>query len=140
MALELAWNQCPGFSTPAASRLLSYDWPGNVRGLRNVVERAVYRWEDPERPVDAVQFDPFESPWRPLLTDDKPALTEPERRAVQAPPPATASDPASCADFRLAGAGNENALLSAAPAKCPLNTPQDAPATQPRHQQPPHHT
>src|SRR3546814_1567971 len=109
MALELAWNQCPGFSTPAASRLLSYDWPGNVRELRNVVERAVYRWEDPERPVDAVQFDPFESPWRPLLNDDKPALTEPERRAVQAPPPPSAYDPASGADFRLAVAGSEKA-------------------------------
>src|SRR3546814_12032870 len=27
MALELAWNQWPGFSTTASSRLLSYDWP-----------------------------------------------------------------------------------------------------------------
>jgi len=36
-----------------------------VRELRNVVERAVYRWDDPESPIAHVQFDPFESPWKP---------------------------------------------------------------------------
>src|SRR3546814_1464047 len=46
MALELAWNQWPGFSTTASSRLLSYDWPGNVRELRTVVGLAVSRWEE----------------------------------------------------------------------------------------------
>jgi psp operon transcriptional activator len=45
------------------AELENYPWPGNVRELRNVVERAVYRHEDPERPIDAIQFDPFESPW-----------------------------------------------------------------------------
>ncbi|MCF8026942.1 MAG: sigma-54 dependent transcriptional regulator [Desulfobacteraceae bacterium] len=30
-----------GFDPEAASRLLSYHWPGNVRQLRNVIERAV---------------------------------------------------------------------------------------------------
>jgi psp operon transcriptional activator len=35
----------------------------NVRELRNVVERAVYRHENPERPIPHIQFDPFQSPW-----------------------------------------------------------------------------
>ena len=65
MASELGWPHWPGFSAGAAETLASYDWPGNVRELRNVVERAVYRWDDPETPVDAIQFDPFDSPWRP---------------------------------------------------------------------------
>src|SRR5438270_906473 len=47
----------------------AYPWPGNVRELRNVVERAVYRHEDPERPVDQIQFDPFHSPWAPAAAD-----------------------------------------------------------------------
>src|ERR671921_573457 len=65
MALELEWPSWPGFSNGAMDKLLNYTWPGNVRELRNVVERAVYRWEDHERPIDRIQFDPFESPWRP---------------------------------------------------------------------------
>ena len=65
MASELGWPYWPGFSAEAAQTLADHDWPGNVRELRNVVERAVYRWDDPERPVDAIQFDPFDSPWRP---------------------------------------------------------------------------
>ena len=47
------------------AELEAYHWPGNVRELRNVVERAVYRHEDPERPIDEIVFDPFHSPWAP---------------------------------------------------------------------------
>jgi psp operon transcriptional activator len=65
MASEMEWPSWPGFSAQARTQLKSYDWPGNVRELRNVIERAVYRWEDPDTPVDAIEFDPFASPWRP---------------------------------------------------------------------------
>src|SRR5687768_8307261 len=77
MALELEWPSWPGFSANALNRMLAYNWPGNVRELRNVIERAVYRWEDHERPIDAVQFDPFESPWRPLAANEN-RLEQPE--------------------------------------------------------------
>mgnify|MGYP002777002558 FL=1 len=63
MAVELDWANWPGFAPPAMRALESYHWPGNVRELRNVVERAVYRHEDPERPIEQIQFDPFASPW-----------------------------------------------------------------------------
>ncbi len=63
MAAELEWPRWPGWSAAAAEALAGHGWPGNVRELRNVVERAVYRWEDPERAVDAIEFDPFASPW-----------------------------------------------------------------------------
>ena len=59
MAVELDWSNWPGFSPRALAELEAYPWPGNVRELRNVIERAVYRAEDPEREIDAIQFDPF---------------------------------------------------------------------------------
>ncbi|HZU50447.1 MAG TPA: phage shock protein operon transcriptional activator [Sphingomicrobium sp.] len=65
MAVELDWPNWPGFTSRATAELETYSWPGNVRELRNVVERAVYRHEDPERPVDEIVFDPFHSPWAP---------------------------------------------------------------------------
>ncbi len=134
MALELDWPRWPGFSANASNRLLSYDWPGNVRELRNVVERAVYRWEDPERAVDAIQFDPFESPWRPVANESKPAQpalaqsNSTSQAAVAAA--AAAHDPASCADFRLAVAEYEKAILAAALEKCRWNQRSAAAALQ----------
>jgi psp operon transcriptional activator len=65
MAAELEWPRWPGFSVEAAALLEAHGWPGNVRELRNVVERAVYRWDEPGRPVGVIEFDPFVSPWRP---------------------------------------------------------------------------
>ncbi|WP_265529752.1 phage shock protein operon transcriptional activator [Sphingomicrobium marinum] len=70
MAVELEWPNWPGFSKKAIERLENYPWPGNVRELRNVVERAVYRAQDPEREVDKINFDPFRSPWAPLIKMD----------------------------------------------------------------------
>lgn len=63
MAAELEWEGWPGFAPSAMRELEGYGWPGNVRELRNVVERAVYRWDNPEKPISAIQFDPFASPW-----------------------------------------------------------------------------
>ena len=62
---ELGRSLFAGFSPQATEQLLSHAWPGNVRELRNVVERAVYRHDEPAEPLDALSFDPFESPWRP---------------------------------------------------------------------------
>ena len=69
MGVELDWPNWPGFSARAMADLEAYHWPGNVRELRNAVERAVYRHEDPERPIDQIQFDPFHSPWAPATGD-----------------------------------------------------------------------
>ncbi|MEQ8773384.1 MAG: phage shock protein operon transcriptional activator [Erythrobacter sp.] len=65
MAAELEWLGWPGFAPHVMDQLEDYAWPGNVRELRNVVERAVYRWDDPSTPIAHVQFDPFDSPWKP---------------------------------------------------------------------------
>jgi len=65
MAGELGLELFEGFTESARNQLLDYPWPGNVRELKNVVERAVYSSADDNGQVDEIQFDPFESPWRP---------------------------------------------------------------------------
>ncbi|MFU8832694.1 MAG: phage shock protein operon transcriptional activator [Wenzhouxiangella sp.] len=69
---ELEREVFPGFSSAARELVMSYPWPGNVRQLKNVVERAVYRHEALEEPVCNIQFDPFESPWRPRQVSGSP--------------------------------------------------------------------
>ncbi|MEO0590220.1 MAG: phage shock protein operon transcriptional activator [Pseudomonadota bacterium] len=80
MAAELDWHAWPGFAQHVSEQFENYPWPGNVRELRNVVERAVYRWDDPDMPIAHVQFDPFESPWKPLA----PATRTAQRPAAPA--------------------------------------------------------
>ena len=65
MAAELDWHGWPGFADHVTNQLEEYPWPGNVRELRNVIERAVYRWDNPDEPISYIQFDPFDSPWKP---------------------------------------------------------------------------
>ncbi|WP_026872320.1 phage shock protein operon transcriptional activator [Inquilinus limosus] len=54
----------PGFAPAAMAALHAHPWPGNIRELKNAVERAVYR-TPPDRPVTEIVLDPFASPWRP---------------------------------------------------------------------------
>lgn len=65
MIKELEQEFFPGFSKKAANELLEYAWPGNIRELKNVVERAIYQSSDPEQPIKEIVFDPFDSPYRP---------------------------------------------------------------------------
>jgi len=65
MAAELHWDTWPGYAEHVQRQMEDYAWPGNVRELRNVIERAVYRWDDFTAPIAHIQFDPFESPWKP---------------------------------------------------------------------------
>jgi len=65
MALELGWQDAPRFSPETAAKLESYNWSGNIRELKNVVERAVYRSDTPL--ITTVVFQPFNlSPGRQL--------------------------------------------------------------------------
>jgi len=64
MALELGLPQAPGFSEEAVIQMESHTWPGNVRQLKNTVERAVYRCEG--EVIIRVEFDPFEAIATPL--------------------------------------------------------------------------
>lgn len=69
MTNELDREYFPGFSAEAAQALEAYPWPGNVRELKNVVERCVYR-NDEDKEISEVLFDPFDSPYRPLDSQD----------------------------------------------------------------------
>ena len=102
-----------------------------------MVERAVYRWAGQEGPIEDIQFDPFDSPWRPAAgqgvlgpvgkaapvdlgtvspeTVPLPAEQQPASTA------ATAYRPDDCADLRVAVAEYEKAILAAALEKCRWN-------------------
>ncbi len=80
MAQEMKREVFAGFTAQAERILEAHSWPGNVRELKNVVERAVYRAEDPEEPIDRIVLDPFESPFRPRAV---------ARKADAAPAPMT---------------------------------------------------
>ncbi len=114
MSAELDWPNWPGFTPRAVAELEAYAWPGNVRELRNVVERAVYRHEDPERPIDEIVFDPFHSPWAPSAADTvqhHASAVDAGREGDSAPPPAVPAGPPSTDDFRGAVTAYERALL-----------------------------
>lgn len=93
MAKELGREYFAGFSPAAERALLNHAWPGNIRELRNVVERAVYRIEHEYSSIEALEFDPFASPYRPkaMASQLSVAATEtPGPAAVE--PTTTASD------------------------------------------------
>jgi psp operon transcriptional activator len=74
MSGELGLELFEGFSDVAKDLLMDYAWPGNVRELKNVVERAVYTALGNDEAISEINFDPFESPWRPGgKADDRPA-------------------------------------------------------------------
>ena len=116
MAVELDWPNWPGFTPHALAEFESYAWPGNVRELRNVVERAVYRHEDPERPIGDINFDPFHSPWAPGAGDSVQTHASAADALVNEPAPGANGAgaphlPESTNDFRGAVAAYERQLL-----------------------------
>src|SRR6056300_192768 len=62
MVKELGGEAFMGFSDRVQKALVRHSWPGNIRELKYVIERAVYQNE--EGVITALVFDPFESPFR----------------------------------------------------------------------------
>lgn len=115
MATELGWENWRGWGDRATALLEAHRWPGNVRELRNVVERAVYRWPDPDQPIDAIIFDPFDSPWRPgaavqLARGQSDDAAGNGGASTLPPPPIDAP----CTDLRATVDAYEKRLLEAA--------------------------
>ena len=122
MAAELGWDDWPGFAEHTLAQMISYPWPGNVRELRNVIERAVYRWDDPSRAIAHVQFDPFDSPWKPIPQPRAASQAMPAPSPAATDVPANENRPAASdaysqgqhdavADLRRAVDGYERAIL-----------------------------
>ncbi|MGB0894862.1 MAG: phage shock protein operon transcriptional activator [Parashewanella sp.] len=65
MVKQLEMPFFAGFSPQAIQQLLEHPWPGNIRELKNVVERSVYRNGTEATPIEVITLDPFESPFRP---------------------------------------------------------------------------
>ncbi|TVS12860.1 MAG: phage shock protein operon transcriptional activator [Wenzhouxiangella sp.] len=77
MSRELGRSLFAGFDPEVTAQLLKHHWPGNIRELKNVVERTVYRHQAADEPVTQIVLDPFESPWRPA-SPPSPTTTMPD--------------------------------------------------------------
>lgn len=146
MARELNFELFSGFSEKAKRMLLDYDWPGNVRELKNVVERSVYRTNNPYVPVHDILFDPFASPFRPqqrVRTVDRivsphapvnaaaaPVLNQPANNqpVLNQPVNETAPDFNQIQDFKALSEGYEVQLIKQALAACQYNQKKTADA------------
>ncbi len=133
MAAELGWPRFPGFTPDAAAMLETYPWPGNIRELKNVVERAVYRWGDEAAAIGRIIIDPFDSPWRPgpqPLAETAPAAPaapgriDPASEAAALPAPQLRS----VGDLRAAVHAYEKELLVQALERCRHNQRRTAAA------------
>lgn len=77
MCRELGMPLFPGFTEHARETLMDYRWPGNIRELKNVVERSVYRHGSSEIPLDDIIIDPFQRRSEPK-TEAKSSQNAPE--------------------------------------------------------------
>lgn len=124
MAAEIGWEDWPGYAEHIAKQMEEHPWPGNVRELRNVVERAVYRWEDWKTPIGHIQFDPFDSPWKPVQV----AAPDLPQTTVDARETSRGNDLSSVDDLRGAVEAHERAIVEQALGKHRWNQRQTAKA------------
>ena len=82
MALELGWKEIPVFSEEAVRTLQNHAWPGNIRELKNVVERAVYRSDSAN--ITDIELRPFDSPYERRIPS---ARQQTPRSEIEAPDP-----------------------------------------------------
>lgn len=61
MSRELGRDSSPDFSDEIRRVIKNHSWPGNIRELKNAVERAVYREDGPV--ISQLIIDPFLNPW-----------------------------------------------------------------------------
>ncbi len=104
---ELGREFFPGFSPEARAALIEHDWPGNVRGLKNAVERSVYRAEEPSEAIREIVFDPFESPFDWLPESSRETGLQPATESAAA----TAAQPQLPLDLKARLAEIERALI-----------------------------
>jgi psp operon transcriptional activator len=87
MTKELRRAFFAGFTGQAAEKMNAHPWPGNIRQLKSVVERAVYHSREGEV-ISELSFAPFASPFR--LRRQK---NRAQQVTVSPPPPAEETIP-----------------------------------------------
>jgi len=90
-AAELGRPEPPAFAPAALNALSAHPWPGNIRELKNVVERAVFETHGTR--ISQVRLDPFDHPDAPC------APVPPETPRSRPTPPIPASFHAAVAVF-----------------------------------------
>ncbi|WP_394132625.1 phage shock protein operon transcriptional activator [Shewanella maritima] len=97
MARQLGLDFFGGFSPLAVEQLMIHGWPGNIRELKNVVERSVYREGSDGQEIAKIILDPFASPYRPtkrVKTKERQVASEPvatEQAPAEAEPTPSAT-------------------------------------------------
>ncbi len=104
MAYELGRAEAPEFSPAAVVLLESHPWEGNIRELKNAVERAVYRSDTTV--IDTLELDPFRSPYETAAAQ--------AQRAQASKPPAAATPPLASQPLKTAVRNLERDLLKRA--------------------------
>ncbi len=123
MSGDLGQDFFPGFADSAVEILMNYQWPGNIRELKNVVERSVYRSQDRLAPLEDISIDPFESPYRPgIFVAEAAAGTVPELTTTTTP------DPSFPLDLRQSVQDYETDLITRALQACQFNQKKTAEA------------
>ena len=74
-AAESGWHHFPGFSNQVRESLHAYQWPGNIRELKNVVERSLHRQGEDGAPLQSLIIDPFDANETKPAPYDSPAIT-----------------------------------------------------------------
>lgn len=115
MCKELGLAYFPGFGPRAMKELREHSWPGNIRELKNAVERSVYRHAESDEPLDALLLDPFASPYRLAHTTGG---AEPAPNAL---PMDSQKDAELPADFKQSCRNQEVRWLNAALQKAKFN-------------------
>ena len=75
-------REVEGFDANSMRRLQAYQWPGNIRELRNVVERHITLADGPVLHLENLEEAPVPGVERDCLDSDLPSLAELERRYV----------------------------------------------------------
>ncbi len=61
IAKELDLDGVIDFTDNVINQIMDYSWPGNIRELKNVIERAVY--SEDTNVINNIKLDPFENPY-----------------------------------------------------------------------------
>ncbi len=119
MAYELGWEDIPKISGNAAHALETYPWPGNIRELKNVIERAVYK--SSTHKIEDISFNPFAGPFSGLSDNKDSRVFKENIEGLKPVLTETAEATEDLKPFKEAIGDLERVLLSGALKECRFN-------------------